>query len=57
MTNEEAKQALKLAGKLALAAEGVVSAHVYDLSRAIIELATALNMYNHFIFNITESKE
>jgi hypothetical protein len=57
MNNEEIKKALKLAGKLAIAAEKVINSSAKDVSINIKYMENVLEIYNDHIFGMVESEK
>ncbi len=56
MTDAERNDVLFAAGKLALAAEWLLRAHVRDAGAALLGLETALNDYNNIVFGHLEQQ-
>ena len=57
MTTEEKTEALKLAGKLAMASHKLIRSDVFFLSSNIEELSNALRDYDNFIFEKCQLKK
>ncbi len=57
MNEEQKNTALRLAGRLAIAANRVVNSNTKALSGNILELENALLEYDNYIFSISEEKQ
>jgi len=49
---KDLQEALRLAGKLAMAAKSVIESHVLNLSFRTENMQDALHEYNNYIFNL-----
>lgn len=55
--NEKLMTALKLAGKMAIAAQMVIYSDIPSLSENIMKLQNALSEYDNHIFNMSHGEE
>ena len=55
--NEKLMTALKLAGKMAIAAQMVISSDIPSLSENIMKLQNALTEYDNYIFKMSHGEE